>query len=106
MGTRVEFGDLISEAGHYLIQNDGETISTIAFNFNRDESDLRYFTTNELENLIETAGVKNTTVVEDVTSNFSEIFNEIQNGKQLWKWCILLALLFILAEVLITRFWK
>ena len=106
MGTRVEFGDLINEAGHYLIKNDGETISTVAFNYNRNESDLRYFTTSELENQAETTGIKNTTVIKDVTSNFSEIFDEVQNGKQLWKWCILLALLFILAEVLITRFWK
>jgi hypothetical protein len=106
LGTRVEFGNLISEAGHYLIQNNGETFSTIAFNYNRDESDLRYFTPSELENQIETTRLKNTTVVEDVTSNFAEIFDEIRNGKQLWKWCILLALFFILAEVLITRFRK
>ncbi|QGY46746.1 hypothetical protein GM418_24740 [Maribellus comscasis] len=105
VGTRIDFNDLISDAGHYLIQNDGETISTIAFNYNRNESDLRYFTPNELENLSETSGL-NTSVVKDVTSNFSDIFDEVQNGKQLWKWCILLALFFIVAEILIIRFWK
>ncbi|MCG6187688.1 BatA domain-containing protein [Maribellus maritimus] len=105
VGTRIDFNDLISNAGHYLIQNDGETISTIAFNYNRNESDLRYFTPNELENLSETSGL-NTSVVKDVTSNFSDIFDEVQNGKQLWKWCILLALFFIAAEILIIRFWK
>ena len=106
LGTRVEFGDQIDEAGHYLIQNDGETISTIAFNYNRNESDLRYFTTNELQSQLENSGIKSATVIKDVTRNFSDIFDEVQNGKQLWKWCILLALFFVLAEVLITRFWK
>jgi uncharacterized protein YpmS len=42
----------------------------------------------------------------NVSSNFAEVLQEIQKGKQLWKWCILLALLFILAEVFIARFWK
>ncbi len=106
LGTRVEFGDQIDEAGHYLIQNDGETISTVAFNYNRNESDLRYFTTNELQSQLENSGIKSATVIKDVTRNFSDIFDEVQNGKQLWKWCILLALFFVLAEVLITRFWK
>jgi len=45
-------------------------------------------------------------VVQNTDRNFSEIFDEIQNGKQLWKLSILLALFFILIEVLIIRFWK
>lgn len=106
LGTRIDFGDLITEAGHYRVQNNGETIATIAFNYNRNESDLRYFNADELENRVETSALANATIVKDITRNFSEIFDEVQNGKQLWKWCILLALLFILAEVMIVRFWK
>lgn len=106
LGTRVDFGDLINVAGHYLIQNTNETISTVAFNYNRNESDLRYFTTDELEDIVETNNLKNASIVKDVTSNFSEIFDELENGKQLWKWCILLALFFVLSEVLISRFFK
>jgi hypothetical protein len=34
------------------------------------------------------------------------VFSEIQNGRQLWKWCVLLALFFILSEVAISRFMK
>lgn len=105
-GTHIEFGDQITRDGHYLIQNNGKTVSAIAFNFNRLESDLRYLTRDELGDKLETAQLKNATVVEEVERNFTEIFEDIQNGKQLWKLSILLALLFILAEVLIARFWK
>jgi hypothetical protein len=52
------------------------------------------------------AQLNNAQVVQNAERNFSEIFDEIQNGKQLWKWFILLALLFILTEVAIIRFWK
>jgi hypothetical protein len=45
-------------------------------------------------------------LIEEVNKNFSEVFDEIQTGKQLWKIFIVLALLFIIAEVAIARFWK
>lgn len=105
-GTRIEFAEQIFEAGHFLIQNENETISAMAFNYNRKESNLRYFSNSELKDKIDIAQLKNASIVIDVERNFSEIFEDIKNGKQLWKWFILLALFFILAEVLLSRFWK
>ncbi len=105
-GIRIEFAEQISEAGHYLVQNDNTILSVMAFNYNRKESDLRYFDNSELEEKLEMLQLKNATVISDVKSNFSDIFDEIQNGKQLWEFFILLALTFILIEVLIARFWK
>ena len=104
--TRLEFGNQITSDGHYLVENDGNIIAAMAFNFNRKESDLRYFSAMELKEKLIELQLKNATVVEEVDRNFSEILEEIQNGKQLWKWAVLMALLFILAEVLIARFWK
>jgi len=105
-GTRIEFADQISEAGHYRVQNDNTILSAMAFNYNRKESDLRYFDSKEITEKFEMFQLKNATIIQDVESNFSDIFDEIQNGKQLWKLFILLALTFILVEVLIARFWK
>ena len=104
--TRLEFGNQITDDGHYLVENDGNVIAAMAFNFNRKESDLRYFSSNELKANFNDHQLKNATVVEEIERNFSEILEEIQNGRQLWKWATLMALLFILAEVLIARFWK
>lgn len=104
--TRLEFGDQINNDGHFLIKNTGIHIASMAFNYNRLESDLRYFGRAELTDKLELAQFKNATVVENVERNFSEIFDDIQNGKQYWKWCILLALFFILCEVALSRFWK
>lgn len=105
-GTRLELGSLIETAGHYLVKKENETIAAIAFNHNRQESDLRYFEANELKERLAAANIKNASVIENVTNNLAEVFEEIQQGKPLWKWSILLALFFILAEVLIARFWK
>jgi hypothetical protein len=105
-GMRLDLGGLIETAGHYLIKNETETIASLSFNYNRDESDLRYFSPAELESRIELANLEKASVLTNVSSNFAEVLQQIQKGKQLWKWCILLALFFILAEVLIARFWK
>lgn len=105
-GMRLDLGGLIETAGHYLVKNENETIASLSFNYNRNESDLRYFSPDELEERIQLSNLKKTAVLKNVSGNFEEVLQTIQQGKQLWKWCILLALFFILAEVLISRFWK
>ncbi len=105
-GMRLETGGLIENAGHYLVKNGNETIASLSFNYNREESDLRYFSPDELGERITLSNLEQASVLANVSANFAEVLQEIQKGKQLWKWCILLALFFILAEVLIARFWK
>ena len=105
-GTLIEFPEQIINDGHYLILNEDTVIGSLAFNYDRKESDLQYFNNSELQEKIETAQLKNAQVVKNAENNFSEIFDEIQNGRQFWKLCILLALIFILTEVALIRFWK
>ncbi|WP_167618446.1 BatA domain-containing protein [Maribellus sediminis] len=104
--TRLDFAGQIVSDGHYLIENDGNVIASMAFNYNRQESDLRYFSEEELKNRLEELQLKNAIVVSGIERNFSEVLDELQNGKQLWKLMLMLALFFILCEVLIARFWK
>ena len=105
-GLRIEFGESIESDGHFLVQSNNETEAGLAFNYDRTESDLRYFETGELEEKAENESIENAIVIKNVTAGFSEIFEEIQTGKQLWKWFILLALFFLLTEVMISRFMK
>jgi hypothetical protein len=105
-GTRLDVGGLIETAGHYLVKNENKTLASLSFNYDRKESDLRYFSPDELKESIDLANLTKTSVITNFSANFSEVLQEIQKGKQLWKWFILLALFFILAEVLIARFWK
>ncbi len=104
-GLRIGLSNQIENDGHFLIETNNEVISALAFNYNRQESDLRYFNVAELED--KTANLKNVSVIENAAAtSFSDIFEEIQKGKQLWKWSILIALFFLLAEALIIRFLK
>lgn len=105
-GTLIGFSGMIENAGHYLVVQNDEILNSLAFNYDRTESDFRYYTTEELKQQISTGNLQNASVIDNVETDFTNVLDEIQKGKQLWKWCIALALFFILSEVLIARFWK
>lgn len=105
-GTRLLIGDNIKEAGHYQIKNDDKIITTLAFNYDRNESELSFYNVNELQALADENTVINLTIISNPRAEFSEILDELQNGKALWKWCLVLALIFIATEVFIARFMK
>jgi hypothetical protein len=104
---RIDLANRITNAGFYSLKTgDKPLVSVLAFNYDRAESDLRYFTVDELEGKISKTGSSHISVINNTGKQFSEIFDEIRNGKQLWKWFILMALFFIAMEAGIIRFWK
>jgi len=105
-GTRLSFEGTVTQAGHYLVKQGNETLTSLSFNYNRKESDLRYFSREELKNQISSSELNNISVVENSTGSFTESLQELQKGRQLWKWCIISALIFIITEAAIARFWR
>ena len=45
-------------------------------------------------------------VVSTVNEEAANIAKEIDRGTSLWRWCIILALIFLAVEVGLLRFWK
>jgi hypothetical protein len=103
---KINFQDFFNAAGHYLVKSSGQTVAAVSMNYDRAESDMRFLSPAELTNQIEKYRIKNTSVIEIQTRNFSQVFDEIQHGKKLWKLFLLFALLFLAAEAMIIRFWK
>ena len=82
--------------GIYRITNGKSNIQNISFNIPRKESNLGY---TPIENLISTS--KNNSI--------AELFGQIEKDNrvtELWKWFVILALLFMMAEVLIQKIFK
>lgn len=97
----------IKLAGNYdLFSNANERISSIAFNYNRKESVLKYGTADGLLAEAEKLGLRQFSVISVDEGSIQTAVAEINMGKRYWKWCIVLALLFLAAEVLFLRFWK
>lgn len=89
------------DAGYYdLVLND-QNITSLAFNNSPLESDLKQVDLEEFSNIF--TGNFEIINAEDEFS-FEEIVKSKYHGEPLWKWAILLCLLFLLIEVLLIRF--
>jgi len=96
--------DQIDQTGIFQIVHEEEIIKEIAFNYDRRESKLDCFTEEELENLIHPRGT-----IYQSSENDIDLTNSIlekEKGIILWKWFLILALIFIAVEVLLLRFVK
>ncbi len=97
-------GNQILQAGFYdMFLSADTTLAKYAFNYDRKESVLDYFTPTELRAQVGAAA----NVIDIMeTAALTAKIEERSRGIVLWRWCLLLALLFMAAEVLLLRFWK
>lgn len=97
----------MKSAGTYSLCSNGDTLSQIALNYNRSESMQDYLSEEELEAMNDQSFSGRASIFRFDTfeQTFSD-FKEISEGKPLWKFFVLLALLFIICEVLIIKFMK
>lgn len=85
-----------SKASIYNVQLDETKIQQLSYNYDRKESRLRYATlTTTEENNYKTS----------VVDLFDE-FKTTDNVQSLWKWFVIFALLFLVLEILILKFYK
>lgn len=91
----------IHESGFYNLIQDDTLVAALAFNYDRKESDL---TLTNLEEMAKMPGIK--VWMDPEESDFTHLIESERQGKLLWKWCIILALLFIGLEIALIRLWK
>ncbi|HET8737236.1 MAG TPA: BatA domain-containing protein [Pricia sp.] len=90
----LSFDDNLKTDGIYTISQDGKLLRNISFNYGRDESDLSYLNLDQLK-----AATKATSI--------TSLFDSLEKDSRitaLWKWFVILALLFLLIEILIQKF--
>jgi hypothetical protein len=95
----------VLESGYYELQLDGKTEKLLAFNHDNEESKMDFYTPEELRAFF--AGQKNVTIFDNLLDgDFVKTFQESNVGTPLWKYCVMLALAFLLIEILLIRFMK
>ena len=103
VGNRVLLGlnGQLPAAGHYRLSLGTDTVESLAFNYDRLESDLDYLSAEEL------ATVPGAEVVSaDNELTLASAIRERNEGRPLWRTFIWVALACLLAEVLVIRFWR
>jgi len=98
--------DQLKDAGNYVLLNGEDTVAGVSFNYDRKESELKSCSIREIESLIKEKGLKKFNVLDLKNKPVSKVLEELNQGIRLWKIFIVLALLFIFAEVLLLRFLK
>lgn len=92
-------------AGFYKVTHERDTVGLLAFNLNKYESLLAQYSGEAVKQQL-----GNPQTISIFESNSEEAFsNEIKArylGKPLWKYALILALCFLLAEILLIRFLK
>jgi len=104
--TRLYPHDQIREAGLYMILEGSRVVQGIAFNYDRRESDLHCYTREEVNTMLKRSEVKYYTVLNGRHVSLTKQIHEINQGTPLWKYFILCTLVFLLAEIMLIRFWK
>ncbi|MFT5858891.1 MAG: hypothetical protein ACI865_000985 [Flavobacteriaceae bacterium] len=92
-------------AGNYDIKT-SESIGNLSLNYSRGESQLNYFGEEEVLEIFSNRGALNASfaTMDGMNSPVSQI--AIEKPFDYWKLCIVLTLIFVLAEMLLVRFLK
>ncbi|MEN8702675.1 MAG: BatA domain-containing protein [Polaribacter sp.] len=96
----IEIKDHLTNAGFYHVTYKKDTLQSLAFNNPKSESNLQFFDPNTLKNPENKIKDK---------SSIKEAFSEIDKKNKvqwLWKWFLALAIVSLLLEILILKFYK
>lgn len=101
--TLLYLSDQVREPGNYRLQKQDSLMAVLAFNNSRSESDLSYMDDAELKAQI---SGKQSTVLQAGAASLKDTVAKTNIGLELWKLCIILALISLAAEILLIRFYQ
>ncbi|GAA3577168.1 BatA and WFA domain-containing protein [Snuella lapsa] len=85
-----------SVSGIYEIKNENKTVKNVSYNYDRSESNLIYRDISNLEQA-------------SVGDSITDVFNTIKSDAKinaLWKWFVIFALILLIIEMLILKYFK
>ncbi len=103
---RIDPGQAIQQAGFYDLNSNEHQLRTLAFNFSREESRSSTQNAQQLNQVLSSLNNPTITIIEGSDSDFVQQLLIANEGTQLWKIFLYLALFFLAMEVLISRFWE
>lgn len=97
-------GSGILKDGNYFLYSGDSLLKGISFNYDRKESDPACYVPGELTSaLAENSSVR---ILEPGERSMGDLVKVMEQGTPLWKWFIILCLLFLGTEVCLIRFMK
>ncbi len=104
--TDIILHNQIKEAGNYTAVANDNILQGLSYNYDRKESEMKYFDTVQLLSMIDKAGLKNYNILEAKNKPLAKALSELNYGIRLWKWFIVFSLIFLGVEIVLLRFLK
>jgi hypothetical protein len=101
--TLLYVADQVKKSGFYQLKKADSVLSVVAFNDDRSESDMHYATENEIKALLNKDNIGFYDAKKDALSMGIALKN---NSNELWKLCLILAVVFLAVEILLIRFFN
>jgi len=105
-GLILNFDKLSLESGNYRLTQNEVLLEKIAFNISDQESKLDFSTTEELDDRLLNANLSEINLLPARIETISQTLKISRQGVPLWKYCILLAILFLLTEIVLLKVFK
>jgi hypothetical protein len=102
---KLEINNEIKQPGYYDIISGSEILKTLAFNYNRKESNLEVFTNKELTDLT-SSNPKFAIFNKDQQEGLESLLKQKDSGIILWQYFLIAALVFLLFEILLIKYMK
>jgi len=98
--------DELPGAGFYTVNKGDEVIETTAWNDSRKESKMKFLDREEVDKLLKDKGLNVLAVMKADEIHSNDMMEMMVRRSVLWKSFIILALISLLIEILVLRFWK
>ena len=95
--------DQIQQSGHYELIMGEESIGSLAFNYNRKESVMRFYAMDDLKKLSDLQKGLSLRILSNDEKLLTQSMTEQQNGMQFWKLFLILAIVFLALEIIIIK---
>lgn len=106
-GVALSVHNKVKNASYYQLYINGEKSMPLAYNYSRKESEMSYFNELDLRNIIEGKQLTNNieVIAQPENGNFSALNTAIEDQKYWW-YFVLGALIMLLLETLLIRFFR
>ena len=102
----VRLYDELPGAGFYTINKGDDVIETTAWNENRKESKMEFLDREEVDKILKNNGLNVLAVMKADEIHSDDVMEMMVRRSMMWKSFIILALISLLIEILVLRFWK
>lgn len=96
----------IKEDGWYFATSGKDNLAALAFNFNRRESDMMCYSSQELMELVKRTPGNNVQLIRTKNATITQQIHELKQGTPVWKLFVILTLLFLAIEIFLIRWLK